>query len=414
MAKIVFNTEGDNSHFFGFHDISPWNETEEYLLFHQTKKDDIKFREEEDFINVGFYCFSENKFHIVDKTNSWNWQQGSRLQWIDNYSFIYNTSSEGKIISKIYNVKTKKTRQLDFPVYSYNKASNLGLTYNFHRLSKYWKGYGYVSGKFLKIDNNDVPLPSDDGIFIYDFKTEQIKLLFSFNDIFNASDKSVNEDVPRFVTHATFNKTGTKFAFFERFHTNDGALYSRFYVYDFKLKKLSFIGEGKYSHFDWKTDDEIMIWSRSSKSLMNKMSKKGLFNLPLLKQSIKFIRKLNPSLKSKITNEFYRLYDVSQSPKLIGSVGKDIIKSDGHPMFSKTDNNIFINDTYPELDNKQELMLFDIKNNKRTNLMKFSVPEKFLDLDLKCDLHPRFNNKANRVCVDSAHTGKRQMYILEL
>ena len=414
MPKIVFNTESENSHFFGFHDISPWNKTEEYILFHQTTKDDIKFRTKEDFINVGIYNFRTKQYHIIDKTNSWNWQQGSRLQWIDDFKIIYNTSDKDKIISKIYDVKTKEFEQLNFPIYSYNNNSKLALTYNFHRLSKYWKGYGYVSGNFLKIDSNEVELPNDDGIFIYDFKAKQIKLLLSFTDIFNASDKSVKKDIPRFVTHTTFNKSGTKFAFFERFHTNEGALYSRFYVYDFKSKKLSFVGEGKFSHFDWKTDNEIMIWSRSSKSVMTKMSKKGLFKLPILKQSIKLIRKLNPNIKSKITNEYYRLYNVKAFPKLISSIGKDLITSDGHPMFSETDNNIFVNDTYPDLDHKQELMLFDIKRNKRINLMKFSVPEKFLDLDLKCDLHPRFNHKGNLVCIDSAHSGKRQMYIIEL
>ena len=47
------------------------------------------------------------------------------------------------------------------------------------------------------------------------------------------------------------------------------------------------------------------------------------------------------------------------------------------------------------------------------NLGDFFVPEKYLDTDLKCDLHPRFSPSGNLICIDSAHTGERQVYIIK-
>jgi len=150
-----------------------------------------------------------------------------------------------------------------------------------------------------------------------------------------------------------------------------------------------------------------------SKSLLNSMNKRNLFSLPVFKQAIKIIRKLKPGLKSKITSEYYKLYDVSNTPKELKGIGKSIITSDGHPMFHPTNKNLFVNDTYPEPDQKQTLMLFDIDKNKRTDLQRFEVPDKFIDFDLKCDLHPRFSRTGKYICIDSAHSGKRQVYILE-
>ncbi|MBC7289368.1 MAG: hypothetical protein H5T86_15270, partial [Armatimonadetes bacterium] len=42
----------------------------------------------------------------------------------------------------------------------------------------------------------------------------------------------------------------------------------------------------------------------------------------------------------------------------------------------------------------------------------FSPPE--LSGEIRCDLHPRWNRAGDKVCIDSAHTGVRQMYVLDV
>jgi hypothetical protein len=34
--------------------------------------------------------------------------------------------------------------------------------------------------------------------------------------------------------------------------------------------------------------------------------------------------------------------------------------------------------------------------------------------DIRCDLHPRWNRDGTQVCVDSAHEGERQMYVIDV
>ncbi|WP_281613890.1 hypothetical protein [Flammeovirga sp. SubArs3] len=411
MNNIIYSTDNQKAHFVGFHDISPWNSENNLLALHRTEKDDIKIRTKDDYIEIVIWCPKTNIEKVVGKTNCWNWQQGSRLQWLPNTNkIIYNSSKDNKLICTIYDYDTEDSYNLPFPIYSISFDGKKALTYNFHRLGKYWKGYGYVSGIFNNIFSIDQKTPKDDGIFLVNLDSQKIEMLFSFEEFVELKTK--NDTANRFFTHATFNHNATKFCFFERFHTKEGALYSKLFVYSIETKKYDLIGEGKFSHFDWIDNENIMVWSRPSKSFLNTMNKKNIFSLPIAKQTIKLIRKLKPSLKSKITKEVYKIYNLSSEPKETRTIGKDLITSDGHPMFHPNKKHIFVNDTYPDENKIQTLMLFDIKKNEKTILGQFNVPDKFIDSDLKCDLHPRFNNNGDLVCIDSAHSGKRQVYIL--
>jgi len=43
----------------------------------------------------------------------------------------------------------------------------------------------------------------------------------------------------------------------------------------------------------------------------------------------------------------------------------------------------------------------------------FSIP-KLTGEKIRCDLHPRWSRDGKAVCIDSAHKGSRQMYVIEL
>lgn len=413
MDKITYSTNDLNNslaHFVGFHDICPWNFSNENVAIHQADRDDIKNRTKNDFINIGIWNPKKKELTIIDKTNCWNWQQGSRLQWLhETNNVIYNKRIGDKLVAQIYDVAQHSLKDpLNYPIYAIHPIEKKALSYSFARLGELWKGYGYAD--LLPDEDQDELAPKSNGIFEVDLEKNTAKLLISLKDTFEIGRKPNFDKFKRFFTHCSYNPSGTKFCFFERFHTEEGALYSRFFVANSDGSGLKLISEGKQSHFDWFSDDELLIWSRPSKSLINTAHKLGVLSKPPFKQMIKFIRGLNPSLKSKMTNEYYRFTDVNDV-KNNRPFGKEIIKEDGHPSFNKARNQ-FVNDTYPNFEGKQELMIIDTESKTKKSLGFFHVPEKFRDSDLKCDLHPRWNRTDDQICVDSSHTGKRQVYIL--
>lgn len=409
----VLATSGDFSHFVGFHDINPWDATERYLVVHRCAQDTVKTRTKNDYVEICVWDTHTNEVQVIDRTNTWNYQQGARLQWIPGTKeLLYNSRKGEQLICKIYHADTRQFRELPVPVYGLSKDPALAVTYNFARLGKYWKGYGYADAAAASWSNIEEPFPKDDGLFLVNLQTGDKKLLISIHDVAKHKQDPSTADLPRFFTHAAFSPDGKRICFFERFHSKEGGLYSRFFVINMDGSGLKLLGEGKQSHFDWFDNEHIMIWSRPSGSLVNKFHKNGLFAKPGFKQLIKLVRKLRPGLKSKMTNEYYRLIGtangVAEQP-----IAKNLITEDGHPMFSK-DKSWFVNDTYPKADGHQTLMLYQLSNNKRIDLAELFVPEVFRDFDLKCDLHPRWNGSNQKICVDSAHSGKRQVYIFDV
>jgi hypothetical protein len=413
MNKIVYSTENlDNNlaHYVGFHDICPWNEENNLLALHQTSDDDIKDRTKDNFLNIVVWDPELNTTQMVDTTNCWNWQQGSRLQWIPGTNtIIYNKRIDNKVVAQKYNIsKNEFEDTLISPIYEIHPSGKKALSYSFSRLGEMWRGYGYAD--LEKDADQDQIAPEGNGIFEIDLENNTNKLLISLKQTFYLGRKTSFDEFKRFFTHCSYNPSGTKFCFFERFHTAEGALYSRFFVSNIDGSDLKLISEGKQSHFDWYDDNHLLIWSRPSKSLINTAHKLGMLHKSPFKQIIRYIRSLNPSLKSKMTNEYYRIIDLTgQDPNI--TVAQEIIKEDGHPMFTKSRSH-FVNDTYPNSEGKQELMIFDMVSKVKNSLGWFYVPEKFRDSDLKCDLHPRWNRTDNQLCVDSSHSGKRQVYIL--
>ncbi len=414
MKNIKNSTEelGNNlSHFVGFHDICPWNNNG-LLAIHQAEVDDIKNRTKDDYISIALWNPDNNEIRVIDRTNCWNWQQGSRLQWIPHSNqVIYNKRIDNKLIAQVYSEEESSFGSvIDWPIYELHPEGKKAISYSFARLGELWKGYGYAG--LEKESDQDEIAPETNGVFEVDLENNTRKLIISLRQTFETERNSKFDRFKRFITHCSYNPSASKLCFFERFHTEEGALYSRFFVANSDGSGLKLISEGKQSHFDWYDDKHILIWSRPSKSFINAAHKLGILSKPPFKQMIRFIRSLNPSLKSKMTNEYFRIIDVTGTDADV-SVARETIKEDGHPMFNG-DRTQFVNDTYPNSEGQQELMLMKMDGHLKTSLGWFDVPSKFQDSDLKCDLHPRWNRQFNQICVDSSHSGKRQVYILKV
>ena len=93
-------------------------------------------------------------------------------------------------------------------------------------------------------------------------------------------------------------------------------------------------------------------------------------------------------------------------------VGDENLNADGHPMLSPNGRTLVL-DSYPDIMSERSLSLLDLKSGLETKLGVFYSPP-LLSGERRCDLHPRWDRRGMSVAVDSAHKGKRGLYILDL
>lgn len=132
------------------------------------------------------------------------------------------------------------------------------------------------------------------------------------------------------------------------------------------------------SHYFWADDENLIAWAR----------------------------------KEPIGDRFFLFKGKSNKFKIIGSGILDIYV-DYHPHISPNGEWIVM-DTYP---NKgrivRELILFNIKKDKKIIVGKFFTPWKF-DGYYCCDLHPKWSPDKTKISIDSVHKGFRNPYIIDV
>ncbi|MGN1059459.1 MAG: hypothetical protein ACI4QW_03425, partial [Clostridia bacterium] len=85
---------------------------------------------------------------------------------------------------------------------------------------------------------------------------------------------------------------------------------------------------------------------------------------------------------------------------------------DNHMSYSP-DRQLLVTDTYPDERNMQTLRLYNFETNTCVNLGKFySIPRSMTDL--RCDLHPRWDECGSRISFDSTHEGQRGVYLVDV
>ena len=78
---------------------------------------------------------------------------------------------------------------------------------------------------------------------------------------------------------------------------------------------------------------------------------------------------------------------------------------DGHLNYGSK----YVIDSYPDRSRMKSLYLFDLENDELQIVGQFLEPLKFYGIS-RCDLHPRWNLKKNKIYLDSTHTGIRKFY----
>jgi hypothetical protein len=370
LEKIA---SGNGESFFGYYDKSPVNKSGEYSVFHHSEFPTNTLPNSDQQLNIMLLKSGSDEPHHIGQTNAWNWQQGSRLQWIDSDRIIFNDfdRDKNKYISNIYNVNQLSTEKIiDFPVYDVYDDFTISL--NFDRLGILSPDYGYFASSIRRY--HELPSLSEDGIYKVDIKNNQIVLVLNFEEIIKTHEIRFPPDTQHLVNHIMISPDGKLFMFIHRWFIK-GIKHHALFVANSDGSGLRCIIEDQMvSHCTWNGSEQIIGYFEHQNNY-------GYFNI---------------SLKSgKI------------SP--VSGVKSDNI-GDGHPSVSKKR---MIYDTYPDKRRKQEIFLLDMENHRSKKIGEFLAPMKYYE-STRCDLHPCWNHQGNQIYINSAHEGKRFLYRINL
>jgi hypothetical protein len=370
-------TSDFDPHWFGYYDKQQFDSTGRYLLGMKSPFEG-KTPGPDDTVELGVIDLEDSdKWTKIGASKAWNWQQGCMLQWIPGTDrIIYNDRRDGRFVSVITDRTGKTLRILPHPFYTLSPDGKHAATLNFSRLAYTRPGYGYTGIPYTKLD---ATMPDDEGVSLMDLETGKRKLIYSLKQIGalhfqEGMDKGLN-----WVNHLLFNTDGTRLIFLHRWRSTrylNSPWSTRMFTVGSDGQNLHLVADhGMVSHFIWKNPKDILAWSREPKT----------------------------------GNRFHYYQDQTQNVTVIG---EGVLKRDGHCTYSP-DGQWILTDTYPDRNRMQQLMLYRPKDGKLIPLGQFKL-DKTKKGELRCDLHPRWNRAGTQICIDSMHTGKRQMYILDI
>ena len=356
--------------FFGYYDKFPMNNNG-WVISHISSCPTWKKPNPNVSIKIILTNIKTKESIVVGETTSYNWQQGARAHWLNNEELIFNwfDKKRNTYCSKVFSIKLRKIiKVIDLPVQ--DSCNRYFLSINYDKLMKSSPDYGYRN-KLSRGSTNYKDL-GEDGIFVHNFEENSSKLLHSFNQIFDVGSIPVFKKAIHTINHIMINPNGKSFIFIHRYYLN-GVRHDRLLFSDFKKIKILF-EDNMVSHCCWLDESNIFGYLRYQGS-------DGYY-------------KCNVETEEISKNVFMT----------------DLGIGDGHPSSSS---NFIVFDSYPDKARMQKLMKYNSSDNSIIELLELFNPLKYQG-ELRCDLHPRFNNKEDVIFFDAVFEGKRKHYYINL
>lgn len=353
----------DNA-FLGFHDVSPWNFGGDKLAVHLS--DDTKRRQisENDEIQIGIYSHAGSGMEIIGSSNAFNWQQGSRLQWVGDDDVVsFNCKKQGTLVAGLWDCNDRSMKYLPAPVYSWSRDGQYWVSANFSAIEEKMPGYGYV-GDYID--------PIQAGTFsVWSKSNGRMICNIDLRDYHEGELSLRNANF--FVSHFQFSPDGSHLAFFVRERIRENWFKTHFFLFDIPTEKLTHIdySEGG-SHFTWLNEAEILIYMKSGS-----VSCFQVFDVYALKSR--------------------------EVPALSGM-------PDGHPY--ENDGRVII-DTYPDIFRNQRLYIYDPANNHVELINVARSPIKYTQYS-RIDMHPKVRFSDGLAAFDSGALNRQSVFVCKV
>lgn len=371
--------------FFGYYDKTPFSRDESKILATAlTVKNDWRRSSILHPLKLGYFNTADvepgtHVFKEFGKTQTWSWQQGCMLQWFpsdpDRY-VVYNCLLKEKYGSVIQDVFTGEiVQKIAAPLYTLDPEGQYGVGLNFSRLERLRPGYGYVN---FRDTTEGQHCPDDDGLWSIDIKSGKQELMLSLQHLASVSPLESMQHAVHYVNHLMVSPDGSRFIFLHVWLPDAGNTdrrRSRLMCFDLSGNTYYLVDDSAIvTHYDWLNGREILA------------------------------TRLHPSAGWE-----YVIYELGSGGGVrYRLVDYSVPDKDGHPSLSPSGDRIVtdMEDEYGEL----HPLLIDVKNNSVFDLGGFYRPRRYYDA-VRCDLHPRWDRSGKRICFDSAHEGKRAMYL---
>ena len=273
----------------------------------------------------------------------------------------------------IKEIESGDERVIPAPVYTGADGKTV-LTLDFSRLYNLRPGYGYYN---VQEETKDVVLPDATAVWKIDLTTGEVQLLLSYKEFatFEPRPEMQKTSTIHKANHLMFSPSGKRCMVLYRWLVGERK-YTRLITFDTADGKNMYVlsDDDMVSHCFWKDDEHIMAFENK---------KDGGPGYYLMKDK---------------TQEYFHCW--SQ------------LSNDVHPSYSP-DRNLIIADTYPDRARVVAVKLMD-GDEKKTDvkiIAKVFALFKY-DNDTRCDLHPRWNHKGDKICFDSVFEGHRGMYVV--
>lgn len=349
----------DRHCFFGYYDISPFNQKNEVIFLQLDKilnKAEIVLHDRE-----------KNNCRIVTTTSAWNWQQGSRLRWYPKTedTIVFNDFKNGRYIARKLNIKTGQEEVINTPLYDIDCNGKYGITLDFERLGVKRPGYGYTCQPYQEPQNL-----KGEGVDLVNFAKGTTERIVTYSDIADVLQLKRNDFRNNYINHLSFTPSGERFMFFwltvvENFHQ------AFLLVYDLKSKQIKPLEtEGKVSHYLWLDEDHLLC------TVYNK------------KQECRYV-----------------IYGLDGSKCHVFKA----IDYDGHPIWYK--DGLILTDSYPDRNGYQRLVVCNLETDETKQILEtFQKPA--ISVERRTDLHPRYDAATDTICIDASPKGTRKFLLI--
>ncbi len=370
---IKVSPDDEYEYFYGYYDKSPWDASDRYMICIKVKQAYKSVAPKEPSVVGVIDTQDSNKFVKIGLSHSWNVQQSCMAQWMGpDYSsrLIYNDFRDGNYCTVIYNFqKRKEEKVLPMAAYDVARDGSYILSLDFSRLHRMRPGYGYSN---LPEETKGELCPNKGCIWKVDVATGSVTELFKYTDLaaFEPDESMVGAEHK--VNHLMISPNGKRFMVLHRWFQK-GRKHTRLVTVNIDKTEMYNLSDDVFvSHCYWKNDEEILSFLR----------------------------------KKETGDHYYLLKDKTQEYKMYWPE----LNTDGHCSYSP-DGRYIITDTYPNRKRIASVYLCTEDDNCSRRIARVSAPFRY-DNDCRCDLHPRWSRKGDKVCIDSVHDGKRGLYVI--
>jgi hypothetical protein len=367
-------TPAGGHYFFGYFDKCPWNSRGEKLLSHNV---DFVARQPLYGEKARLGVVENGKFEKFAETLAWNWQQGSMLQYFSDHEVIFNDVEDMQHVARILDLNTGAVRTLCRPIYCLSPDRKYALSTNFCRLERERPGYGYPG---VADPGIEFGAPEDDGIWLIDIEKNEAKLLFSYLDVVTRFPKPGMAATNNWFNHLLFSPDGRNFAFIHRWrvyfpeHKTWRFYVTRMFSSDLEGNLNELPMNGHASHFTWKSERELIIFSEYPAGVRQ-----------------------------------YNIYTIPENK--VEVIAENLLPNDGHCSFSP-DGSWLLTDSYIREDATRCIALYHPATGNAYEVGSFFSDASWLPY-ARCDLHPRWSPDMTAICFDSMHEGFRGTYALD-